>query len=73
MDYSSQALSIFVAIQGINIGGLIADYVLMKNKLPSISEVCVDHPFIGIVLVSIEVISPISLGLHLYFFNRSRV
>jgi hypothetical protein len=69
MDYSNQALSVFVAIQGINIGGLIADYLLMKNKLPSISEVGVEHPFFGITLFSIELLSPISLGVHLLFFR----
>ena len=73
MDYSSQALSVFVAIQGINVGGLITDYLLMKNNLPSISEVCVDYPTLGFVLISFQVLSPLSLGLHLYYFHKSHL
>lgn len=73
MNYSNEALSVFITIQGINIGGLITDYVLIKNNLPSISQVSINYPVVGIALILIEVMSPISIGFHLYFFNRSRV
>ena len=73
MNYSNEALSVFITIQGINIGGLITDYVLIKNNLPSISQVSINYPVVGIALILIELMSPISIGFHLYFFNRSRV
>jgi hypothetical protein len=73
MNYSNEALSVFITIQGINIGGLITDYVLIKNNLPSISQVSINYPVVGIALILIELMSPISIGIHLYFFNRSRV
>lgn len=73
MDYSNNALSVFIGIQGINIGGLITDYLLLKNGLPSISEVCFDYPVLGFVLISFQIVSPVSLGLHLYYFHKSHL
>jgi hypothetical protein len=69
-DRSSQALTVFVTVQGLNVAGLLVDYLLMKSGLPTISEVSVEHPIVGVTILLFESLSPVSLGLHLWFLPR---
>jgi hypothetical protein len=66
-DKSSQALTVFMTVQFVNISALLADYLLLKAGLPSITDISVKHPVIGATILTFETISPISLGIHFWF------
>ncbi len=66
-DKSSQALTVFVTVQFVNISALFADYLLMKAGLPVITDISVKYPIIGASILLFETISPISLGIHFWF------
>lgn len=66
-DKSSQALTVFVTVQFVNISSLFADYLLMKAQLPSITDVSVKYPVVGAAILLFETISPVSLGIHFWF------
>lgn len=73
-DKSSQALTVFVTVQFVNISALFADYLLMKSGFPAITDVSVKYPIIGTTILLFETISPISLGIHFWFASSpSRV
>lgn len=67
MDFSNQALIVFVTTQVLNIITLIIDYILIKNNVQSITCISVKYPAVGISLIIFECICPVSLGLHFYF------
>jgi len=68
MSYiSSRSLTIFIATQFINIGGLITDYIAKANNLPEITAISVKYPVVGISLVILEFASPITLALHFWY------
>ena len=66
-DKSSQALTMFVTVQFINMSALFADYLLMKAGLPAITDVSVKYPIVGFTILVFETISPVSLGIHFWF------
>lgn len=66
-DKSSQALTVFVTVQFVNVSALLADYLLMKAHLPAITDVAIKYPVIGATILLFETISPVSLGIHLWF------
>lgn len=68
MSESNQALTVFVTTQFVNVSALFADYLIMKAGLPSISELSVRHPLLGGAILVFECLSPISLGVHLWYF-----
>ena len=72
-EKSSQALTVFVTVQGINIASLLVDYLLMKAGLPTISNVSVTYPIIGASILIFESLSPVSLGIHFWFLPRTLV
>lgn len=67
-DRSSQALTVFVTTQFVNISALFADYLIMKAGLPSISELSVRYPALGGAILTFQCLSPVSLGLHFLYF-----
>ena len=73
MNYSNQALSVFVTTQIINISALITDYILIKINLPSISDISVKYPVIGLTIIAFQCISPVSISLHFFFLEPSKV
>lgn len=66
-DKSSQALTVFVTVQFVNISSLFADYILMKSQLPSITDISVKYPVVGVSILLFETISPVSLAAHFWF------
>ena len=66
-DKSSQALTVFVTLQFVNISALFADYLLMKAGFPAITDISVKYPLIGTTILFFESISPISLGVHFWY------
>lgn len=66
-DKSSQALTVFVTVQFVNISALFADYLLMKAGLPAITDISVKYPVVGATILLFETISPVSLGIHFWF------
>jgi hypothetical protein len=64
---SSQALTVFITVQFVNISALFADYLLMKSSLPTITDVSVKYPIIGTTIILFEFVSPVSLGLHFWY------
>jgi len=70
MNYSNQALTVFVTVQAVNVCALITDYILMKINLPLITEICTQYPLIGGTVVAFETLSPVSIGLHFYFNGK---
>ena len=66
-NISNNSLTIFIAIQFINMGALIADYIVKVNKLPEITTISVNYPVLGVCLVLIEFASPVSLALHFWY------
>lgn len=70
MDISNSALTVYVAVEAINLAGLAVDYLIIKDGLPSITEISTKYPIIGLGVILFQTISPISLGLHLYFYNK---
>ena len=70
INISDQALTAFVVTQAINISGLCADYLIIKAGLPAITDLSVKYPIIGTTILIFECISPISLGLHFWFYPR---
>lgn len=66
-DISSQALTVFVTVQFVNMSALFADYLLMKAGLPAITDISVKYPIIGGTILLFETISPVSLGLHFWY------
>ena len=65
---SSQALTVFVTTQFVNISALFADYLIMKVGLPSITDISARYPIIGCTVILFECLSPISLGIHLWYY-----
>ena len=71
---ASQTLTVFVTLQFINISALFANYLIMKLKLPAISDISAQNPIIGASIILFECISPISLGMHFFYsYQESRV
>jgi hypothetical protein len=68
INISNQALTAFVVTQVINIGGLCADYLIIKAGLPAITDLSVKYPIIGTTILIFECISPISLGIHFWYY-----
>lgn len=73
MDISNAALSIYVSTEIINLAALGVDYLLIKDNLPSITEISTKYPVIGTIIILFQMVSPISLGLHLIYYKNSRV
>lgn len=73
-DVSSQSLTVFITVQFVNISSLFADYLLMKASLPTITDISIKYPIIGVTIILFEFISPVSLGLHFWYaYVPSRV
>ena len=72
-NVSNQALSVFVVCQIVNISSLLADYLLMKINLPTITEIAVKYPICGSLILMFECIFPISLGLHILYAPRQNL
>jgi hypothetical protein len=66
-NISNNSLTIFMTVQFINIGALIADYLAKMAGLPEITTISVNYPILGVSLVLIEFASPITLGLHFWY------
>ena len=71
MDISNAALTIYVSTEVVNLAGVIIDYVLIKDGLPSITEVSTKYPIIGTCLILFQMVSPVSLGIHLWYYNKN--
>ena len=71
MDISNAALTIYVSTEVVNLAGVIIDYVLIKDGLPSITEVSTKYPIIGTCLILFQMVSPVSLGVHLWYYNKN--
>jgi hypothetical protein len=71
MDISNAALTIYVSTEVVNLAGVIIDYVLIKDGLPSITEVSTKYPIIGTCLILFQIVSPVSLGVHLWYYNKN--
>lgn len=72
MDISNAALTVFVTTEIVNLAALAVDYILIKDGLPSITEVSTKYPAIGIAILLFETISPISLGVHFWYFTHNQ-
>lgn len=70
MNISDSALTIFVTTEMINMTALLADFILKKNDLPSITYVSTTYPVIGVGILLFQTISPISLGAHFWFYKN---
>ena len=68
-NISNNSLTIFIAMQFINIGALAADYLAQMAGLSEITAISVKYPVLGVSLVLIEFASPISLALH-FWYNK---
>ena len=66
-NISNNSLTIFITMQFINIGALVADYFAKLNKLPEITTISVNYPVVGVCFVLIEFASPIALALHFWY------
>jgi hypothetical protein len=73
MDISNAALSVYVSTEVINLAALGVDYLLIKDDLPSITEISTKYPIIGTLLILFQMVSPISLGIHLIYYKNNRV
>ena len=73
MDISNAALSVYVSTEVINLAALGVDYLLIKDDLPSITEISTKYPIIGTILILFQMVSPISLGIHLIYYKNIRV
>jgi hypothetical protein len=71
MDISNYALTVYVTTEVVNLSAIAIDYLLIKASLPSITEVSTKYPVIGAVVILFQTISPLSLGLHFWYFPRS--
>jgi hypothetical protein len=67
-DISNQALTVFVTTQFVNVSALFADYLIMKAGLPAITELSTKYPIIGGTIILFECLSPISLGVHFWYY-----
>jgi hypothetical protein len=66
-NISNNSLTVFITMQFINLGVLVADYFAKMNKLPEITTISVKYPVIAVCFVLIEFTSPISLALHFWY------
>ena len=73
MDISNAALSIYVSTEIINLAALGVDYLLIKDNLPSITEISTKYPVIGTLVILFQMVSPISLGIHLIYYKNNKV
>ena len=71
MDISNAALTVYVTTEVVNLAGVLIDYVLIKDGLPSITEVSTKYPIIGTCLILFQMVSPVSLGVHLWYFKEN--
>ena len=65
---SSQALTVFVTTQFVNVSALFADYLIMKAGLPAITDISARYPIIGGTIILFECLSPVSLGIHFWYY-----
>lgn len=70
MDISNVALTVYVSTEFVNIAGIIIDYILIKDGLSSITEVSIKYPIVGTCLIIFQMVSPVSLGIHLWYYNK---
>ena len=68
-NITNNSLTLFIAMQFINIGALAADYLAKMAGLPEITAISVKYPVLGVSLVLIEFASPITLALH-FWYNK---
>ena len=73
MDISNAALSVYVSTEVINLAALGIDYILIKDNLPSITEISTKYPVIGAIIILFQMVSPISLGIHLIYYKNNKV
>ena len=69
-NLSLQFLSGFIVMSGVNVAGLLTDSILIRAGLPMISDLAVKYPIMGITLVSIQFILPVTLAGHFYYYPR---
>lgn len=67
VNIANNSLTIFITMQFINIGALAADYLAKMSGLPEITTISVRYPVVGVTLVLIEFVSPITLALHFWY------
>jgi hypothetical protein len=64
---SYKSLYVFVFVQIINTSALLVDYILFENKQLTITELSVKRPVLCVGIIIFEIISPVSLAIHLYY------
>jgi hypothetical protein len=69
MSISNTSLFIFISLQAVNTLTLIVDYTIIKLGYPSISEIAHKNTYISVGLTAIQIINPVSLAIHFYFFE----
>lgn len=67
MNRSTLTLGIFVSVQIVNLSFLICDYMLIHNKIISITQVCIKYPVAGVTVILFQVLSPVSIALHIFW------
>lgn len=64
---SYKSLYVFVFVQIINTCALMFDYILFENKQLTITELSVKRPVLRVGIILFEIISPVSIAIHLYY------
>ena len=69
MNISNAALTIYITTEVMNLAALSADYLMIKENMPSITEISTKYPAVGAVIMVFQFVSPISLGMHFWYYK----